>query len=53
MVKAESTRATEAKIKRLTTEILAIDRFFYGSEENGDSSLHAGMFDLAPGIRIP
>jgi hypothetical protein len=36
----------EAKINRLSREIAAIDRFFYGVSENDeDRSLHAGMLE--------
>ena len=36
----------EAKINRLSREIAAIDRFFYGaSQDDADRSLHAGMLE--------
>ena len=36
----------EAKINRLSREIAAIDRFFYGASENdANRSLHAGMLE--------
>lgn len=45
MTKMDSSRATEAKIRKLTSEISAIERFFYGSEEDGDRLLHSGMLE--------
>lgn len=45
MTKVDTSRATEAKIKRLTSEIITIERFFYGGEENGDRFLYAGMLE--------
>lgn len=45
MTKVDVSRATEAKIRRLTAEIIAIERFFYGGEADGDRFLYAGMLE--------
>ena len=38
-------RALEAKIRRLSREIAAIDQFFYAVNENEDRLLYAGMLE--------
>jgi hypothetical protein len=40
-----SAKSVEAKIRRLTREITAIDEFFYRGNENEDRALYAGMLE--------